>query len=245
MGRAHEVRAASMAATAARKSKVYSKFGKEIFMAAKAGGTDPNGNLTLRAWIDKAKAAQVPGDVIKRNIEKAKGGGGADYENIRYEGFGPGNSMIIVECMTDNVNRTFGEVRACFTRTGGKIGVSGSVAHQFSYVSLVIVEGRTEDGVLEAMLNGDVDVQEVEANDDGTVSVTGNSADLEKIKAAIAAADPAAKILDDRVSYLPATYVKLEADDLRKFRNFLAATDELDDIEEVFSNVDMPEAEED
>ncbi len=242
MGRAHEVRAASMAKTAAMKSKLYSKYGKEIYMAAR-NGTDPNGNLTLKKWIEKAKAEQVPADVIKRNIDKAKGGVQENYENVRYEGFGPGNSMIIVECLTDNVNRTFGEVRACFTKTGGKVGVAGSVMHQFTYVSLVTVEGMTEDEVLEAMLNAECDVQDVQT-EDGMVTITGQPNDLDKIKEALTAAKPDVTIVEGVVTYLPQTYVKLSDDDLRKYRNFIAMTDEIDDIQEVFSNVDLPISEE-
>ncbi|HOW38469.1 MAG TPA: YebC/PmpR family DNA-binding transcriptional regulator [Candidatus Izemoplasmatales bacterium] len=242
MGRAHEVRAASMAKTAAMKSKLYSKYGKEIYMAAR-NGADPNGNLTLKKWIEKAKAEQVPADVIKRNIDKAKGGAQENYENVRYEGFGPGNSMIIIECMTDNVNRTFGEVRACFTKTGGKVGVAGSVAHQFTYVALVTVEEMTEDEVFEAMLNAECDVQDVQA-EDGMVTITGQPNDLDKIKEALIAAKPDVKIVDGAVTYLPQTYVTLSEDDLRKYRNFIAMTDEIDDIQEVFSNVDVPVSDE-
>lgn len=211
-------------------------------MAAR-NGTDPNGNLTLKKWIEKAKAEQVPAEVIKRNIDKAKGGAQENYENVRYEGFGPGNSMVIIECMTDNVNRTFGEVRSCFSKHGGKIGVAGSVAHQFSYVSLVTVEGMSEDEVLEALLNGDCDIQEIET-EDGLVNITGNSSDLDKIKDALVKAKADVKIVDGIVTYLPATYVKLDSEELRKFNNFLAMTDELDDIQEVFSNVDLPITEE-
>lgn len=243
MGRAHEVRKEAMARTSLLKSKLYSKFGKEIYMAAKSGSPDPDTNQSLKKIIEKAKANQVPAEVIKRNIEKAKGVGGADYVPVRYEGFGPGNSMIIVECMTDNVNRTFGEIRSCFTKTGGKIGVSGSVTHQFSYVSLVSFTGLSEDQALEALMEAECDVSEIES-DDEIITVIGKSGDLDRIKEALIKAKTDLVFLEEKVTYLPTDYIKIDDDDLRKFNNFLAMTDELDDVQEVFTNIDFPSVEE-
>ena len=117
MGRAHEVRAAAMAKTAAMKSKVYSRYGKEIYIAAKSGVPDPDMNLTLRSKIKEAKANQVPADVIKRAIEKAKGGSAESYDSLRYEGFGPGNATIIIDCLTDNTNRTVAAMNQCFNKS--------------------------------------------------------------------------------------------------------------------------------
>ena len=117
MGRAFEVRKAAMMKTSAAKTKVYSRFGKEIYIAAKAGVPDPEMNQGLKRMIERAKANQVPADVIKRAIEKAKGGTDESYTSVRYEGFGPGNCTIIVDCLTDNVNRTVSDVRTCFTKT--------------------------------------------------------------------------------------------------------------------------------
>ena len=133
MGRAHEVRAASMAKTAAMKSKLYAKYGKEIFMAAKSGVPDPNTNLTLRKVVEKARKENVPADVIKRAIDKAKGGSDENYTEMRYEGFGPGNVLVIVDCMTDNNNRTFTDVRTAFNKCGGKLGVTGCAMHMFEH----------------------------------------------------------------------------------------------------------------
>ena len=119
MGRAHEVRAASMAKTAAKKSKLYSRFGKELYIAAKNGVPDPDMNLALKRKIAEAKSNQVPADVIKRAIDKAKGGSDDNYDEARYEGFGPGNSTIIVDCLTDNTNRSITDVKTCFNKTHG------------------------------------------------------------------------------------------------------------------------------
>ncbi len=244
MGRAHEVRAASMAKTALMKSKLYSRFGKEIYMAAKNGSTDPNSNLTLKKIIEKAKQNQVPADVIKRNIDKAKGGQGEDYTNVRYEGFGPGGCTLIVECMTDNVNRTFGEVRSCFTKTGGKIGVTGSVTHQYKYVSLVSFEGLNEDDVLEALLMAEVDIQEIETDEDGVITLQGASGDLDKIKEAVQTLNPEITFIDDKVTYLPSEWITLDEEDQGKLRRFIQLTDDLDDVQDVFHNVDLPYEEE-
>ena len=124
MGRKFEVRKVAMAKTAGAKTKVYSKYGKEIYMVAKNGGTDPQANLSLRRLIDKAKKDQVPSHVIDKAIDKAAGGAGEDFTPARYEGFGPGGCMVIVDCLTDNNNRTITDVRNCFTKTNSKIGVT-------------------------------------------------------------------------------------------------------------------------
>lgn len=232
-----------MARTSLLKSKVYSRFGKEIYMNAKAGGPDPDTNLSLRKSIEKAKAAQVPADVIKRNIEKAKGGTGEDYTPVRYEGFGWGGSTIIVECMTDNVNRTFGEVRSIFTKTGAKIGIAGSVIHQYQYVALVSAEGISEDEALEAVMNAGIEARDIKT-EDGVVSVIGEPTDLDSIRDAVVAAKPTASIVDERVTYLPNDYVTLDEDDLGKFYRFRDMTDELDDVQEVYTNIDLPVEEE-
>ena len=125
MGRAHEVRKVAMAKTAAKKAKLYSRYGKEIYLTAKAGGPELDGNLALRRLVDKAKKEQVPADVIKRAIDKVKSGVTENYEPIQFEGFGPGNSTLIVKCLTDNINRTISQVRPAFTKAKSKLGAEG------------------------------------------------------------------------------------------------------------------------
>ena len=125
MGRAHEVRAASMAKTAAAKSKLNNKYSRTIYMAAKSGVPDPESNLALKREIEKAKREQVNADTIKRAIEKAKGGSMESYYPVRYEGFGPNNSLLMIECLTDNENRTMTAVKVALQKTGCKLGVSG------------------------------------------------------------------------------------------------------------------------
>ncbi|MGE0003337.1 MAG: YebC/PmpR family DNA-binding transcriptional regulator [Candidatus Izemoplasmatales bacterium] len=243
MGRAHEVRKAAMEKTSLLKSKLYSKFGKEIYMAAKTGGPDPDSNLTLKRVIERAKQNQVPADVIKRNIEKSKGGAGEDYAPVRYEGFGPGGCTLIVECMTDNVNRTFGEVRSCFTKTGGKLGVSGSVTYQYTYCSLISVEGITEDEALEAMMEGECDITDLQ-EDDGIVTITGIASDLDKIKDALIATGKELEFLEDKVTYLPQEFIDIDQEDLDKLNRFLSMANDLDDVQDIYHNVNIPSEEE-
>ena len=145
MGRKFEVRKVAMAKTMLHKSRLYSRYGKEIYMSAKLGGANPDSNLGLKHLIDKAKKEQVPNDVIKRNIQKAEKGIGEDFTPIRYEGFGPNGVSFIVDALTDNVNRTVSEVKNCFTKTNGNMGVSGCVEHGFKHLSYINVEGMDEE----------------------------------------------------------------------------------------------------
>ncbi|GAL06138.1 hypothetical protein YebC [Photobacterium aphoticum] len=145
MGRSFEVRKASMAKTQGAKIKVYSKYGKEIYVIAKNGGIDPDTNLSLKRMIEKAKKDQVPSHVIEKAIDKAKGGGGEDFATARYEGFGPGNCMVIVDCLTDNNNRTFMDVRQCFVKNGAKIGSPGTAAHMFEHQAVFQFAGDDEE----------------------------------------------------------------------------------------------------
>ena len=186
MGRAHEVRAASMAKTAAMKSSKYAKWGKEIFQAAKAGVPDPEMNQSLKRTIERAKKDQCPADVIKRAIAKAQGvASGASKEKV-YEGYGPGNVAMIVECLTDNDNRTFTEVRTAFNKTGGTIGTA--VGYLFSRKALFDFEGLSEDEAMEALMNAELDFEDLTTDEDGMVHIVAAASDFNAIKAALEAA---------------------------------------------------------
>ncbi|MEQ8516929.1 MAG: YebC/PmpR family DNA-binding transcriptional regulator, partial [Chromatocurvus sp.] len=158
MGRAYQNRKDSIAKTSDAKARVYSKYAREIYVTGKAGGTDTDGNLALRSLLERAKRDQVPAHVIEKAIDKARGGGGEDFALARYEGFGPAGSMVIVECLTDNNNRTFGDVRLCFTKTKCKLGTPGSVSHLFDHSAILVFAGDDEDAVLEVLMNADADV---------------------------------------------------------------------------------------
>ena len=165
MGRNFENRKNSIFKTAAQKSKLYSKYGTRLYVAAKNGVPDPDANPVLRSLIEKAKSDQVPAHVIEKAMEKARGAGGEDFVSARYEGFGPGGSLVIVDCLTDNNQRTISEVRSCFTKTGSKLGATGSVAHWFDQLAILSFKGDNEEQVLESMLDADVDVDEIECKD--------------------------------------------------------------------------------
>lgn len=242
MGRAYEVRKAAMAKTHAMKAKLYSRYGKEIYQVAKTGGPDPNANLALRSLINKAKKQNVPADVINRAIEKAKSGSGEDYIQTRYEGFGPGGATLIIDCLTDNVNRTVSEVRNCFTKTNNKLGVSGSVSHMYNEWSIVSFTGLTEDEALEALLMADINIEDIEVEGD-IITVYGDPKDLNNIKTTLEAFENV-KIDVEEIAMIPMTTVKLEGEELENFNKLLDMLNEVDDVDRIYHNVDLPEEEE-
>ena len=238
MGRAHEVRKAAMAKTAAAKTKVYSRFGKEIYMAAKAGVPDPDMNQSLKRVIEKAKAAQVPADVIKRNIEKAKGGTGESYIEARYEGFGPGASTVVVDVLTDNVNRSVSEVRTCFNKAHANLGVKGSVSHSYDTFGILSFASEDEEGVLDALIMAEVDVKEMEV-EEGAMTVYVEPTDLYKAKDAIDELYPGIEYDMLETSMMAQDLVTLEDDEQKMlFDRLLTLLDEVDDVQEVFHNVE-------
>ena len=241
MGRAHEVRKAAMEKTSKQKSKVYSKFGKEIYMAAKEGGPDMDANLTLKRLVERAKQNQVPAHVIEKNIEKSQNVGGEDYFPVRYEGFGPGGSTLIVECITDNVNRTVSEVRNCFTKVGGNLGKQNTVSYMYQYVSYLQFSGMTEDEALEALLVAEVDAMDI-LKDDDVITIIGEHSALDDIKDALKASDKALEFFKDEVMWLPNNTIELSDDDLDKFKRFLALTEDVEDIQDVYHNVKLDDA---
>ncbi|MAV30110.1 MAG: YebC/PmpR family DNA-binding transcriptional regulator [Cycloclasticus sp.] len=238
MGRAYQNRKVSMAKTSDMKAKVYSRYGREIYVIAKSGGTDPNGNLALRSLIDRAKKDQVPAHVIEKAIDKASGGGGEDFAPARYEGYGPGGSMAIIECLTDNPNRTFGDVRQAFTKTDCKIGTQGSVSHLFEHSSILVFKYDDEDSVFEALMDADVDVMDIE-NEEGTLSVFAPHTDYFKAKKAIIDCCGEVDFAVDEIQFIPNTYITLKGDDVALFEKFLAMLDDLDDVQRVYHNVEL------
>lgn len=241
MGRAFEVRKVAMGKTAAQKSKLYAKYGKEIYMAAKNGVPDPELNQSLKRVIEKAKKDQVSADVIKRAIDKAKGGSEDSYSEARYEGFGPGNSLFIVECLTDNVNRTIAEVRNCFTKTGGKLGVSGSVLHQFNHQAVFTVPGVSEDEVLEILVLNDVDVTDIETDDEG-VTILGEAKDFNQIRTAFQENNPDVDFVTEEIMWLPLMETELSnEEEEQQFNRLMDMLNELDDVQDVYHNVKQSE----
>ncbi len=238
MGRAFQNRKESMAKTAGAKTAVYSKYGKEIYVCAKNGGTDPIANLSLRRLMERAKKDQVPTHVIERAIEKAQGAGGEDYALARYEGFGPGGCMVIVDCLTDNNNRTFGEVRLCFTKTKAKIGVQGAVAHMFDHLGVFAFKHGNEDEVLEMLLAADVDVTDVE-NEDGLITVYVPPTEFNKAHKVLVEALPSIQFEMQEITFLPQTMTKVSGDDAVMFEKFIDMLNETDDVQEIYHNAEL------
>ena len=237
MGRFPNI-AASKAKTGQAKAKVYSSYAKEIYSVAKQGGTDPNGNLALRHLIEKAKKEQVPADVIKRAIDKVNSGADESYTSVRYEGFASGGATVIVDCLTDNVNRTVSLVRNAFTKSKGKMGVSGCVAHMYENLAVLVVKNITEDEALEALLMGEVDAKEIET-DGENVNIYGEPADLYKINDAILNAKKDAEFLVDEVTMLPNEMVTLDGEDKENFDKLLTMLDDVEDVQKVYHNVNL------
>ena len=237
MGRAYQNRKVSMAKTSDAKAKVYSKYGREIYVCAKSGGIDPDGNLALRGLIERAKKNQVPTHVIEKAIDKAKGGGGEDFAVARYEGYGPGGCMVIVECLTDNPNRTFGDVRLCFTKTKCKIGTQGTVTHMFDHSAILAFKHDSEDTVLEALLAADVDVSDVES-DDGKITVFTPPADYFKAKQALTDSLGEIDFDVDEIQFLPKSVTAISGDDLVLFEKFLDMLNDLDDVQNVYHDAE-------
>jgi YebC/PmpR family DNA-binding regulatory protein len=235
MGRSYQNRKESMAKTAAAKTKVYSRFAREIYMCAKSGGTDPDGNLSLRGMLERAKKSQVPSHVIDKAIEKAKGGGGEDFSPARYEGYGPGNCMVIVECLTDNPNRTFGDVRLCFTKTKSRIGTQGNVSHMFDHCAILSVASNNEDIILEALLNADVDVTDIE-NEDGHITVFVPHTEYAKARQAIRTAMKDIEFEVDEIQFIPQSSTSVTGEDVQMFEKFMDMLNELDDVQSVYHN---------
>lgn len=246
MGRAHEVRAASMAKTAAAKSKLNNKWSRIIYMAAKAGVPDPELNQNLKKEIEKAKREQVTADVIKRAIEKAKGANQENYDPLTLEGFGPGNSMFIIECLTDNHNRTQTAVKIALQKSGGKIAGSGSVAHMFKNVALFSIDFMGEEETLETLLLADCEVEDIE-EEDGIVTITAPNTEYGKIREALKAVLPEGKeFLEDTVCWLPLNEVELASDkEVEQMERLLSLLEEDEDVQDVYHNVvGLPEVEE-
>ena len=233
MGRAHEVRAKAMAATAAARSALFMRASKEIYMAASRGVPDPDSNLALRSAIEKWKAQHVTKDVIERAIQKAKGGTAESYEEGRYEAFGPGGSLFIIDTLTDNTNRALVEVRTAITKKGGHLG---SVIFNFYQAGLFAFKGENRDEVEETLILSDVDVQEVTC-EDGEIEVVVATEAFAKARDVLT--DMGVSEFDTaEVTFLPNEYVEItDPEDRRKFDELCDMLDELQDVQNVYHNV--------
>lgn len=222
----------------AKRGKIFTRINRELSVAAREGGGDPDSNPRLRLAMDKAHASNMPKDNIERTIKKATGDlEGVSYEELRYEGYAQGGVAIMVECMTDNRNRTVAEVRHAFTKFGGNLGTDGSVAYLFSKVGVLnFAPGTSEDAVMEVALEAGAD--DIETADDGSIEVTSNP---ESFSALVAAMESAAlKPENAEITLRASTEVALDVETGQKVLRLLDALEDLDDTQDVFSNADIP-----
>ncbi len=224
----------------AKRGKIFSRLAKEITVAAKLGGGDSSFNPRLRMAVDKAKAENMPNDNIDRAIKKGTGElEGVNYEEIRYEGYGPGGAPVIVDCLTDNKTRTVADVRHAFSKCGGNMGTDGCVVFQFKHCGQIILEpGANEDQVMEIAL--EAGAEDVIANDDGSIEVlTAPTNDLATVKEALEAAGIKPAMAEITMKALNETEVG--GDDAAKYQKMLDMLDDLDDVQDVYTAAILPE----
>ena len=222
-----------------KRGRIWTRIIREIMVAARQGGGDANANPRLRLAIDKAKAANMPADTVKKNVDKATGNlEGVSYEEIRYEGYGIGGAAIIVDCMTDNRVRTVADVRHAFSKFGGNLGTEGSVAFQFKHCGqFVFAPGTSEDRVMEVAL--EAGAEDVVTGDDGAIEVLTAPADFEAVKAALEAAGLAPELAE--VTMRAENTVALEGEDAARMQKLLDVLEDLDDVQAVYHNAELAE----
>ena len=234
MGRHHEVRAAAMAKTAAKKGSLYMRASKEAYMAAKTGSPDPKTNLALRAVFDKYRGQSVPKDVFDRAIKKAQGGDGATYIAGRYGAFGPGESLLIVDTLSDNANRALVNVKTLVVKKGGHMG---TVEYNFAETGIFAFKGENRDEVEETLILGDVDVREV-SMEDGVIEVLVEPHDFAKAKEMLEAMGITEFDMAE-LTMLANENVTLDDEHKERFQELLDELDELEDVQAVYHNVNL------
>lgn len=220
-------------------SRIYAKFGREIYVAAKQGEPNPESNQALKFVLERAKTYSVPKHIIDRAIEKAKGGGEENYDELRYEGFGPNGSMIIVDALTNNVNRTAAEVRAAFNKNGGNMGVTGSVAYMFDATAVIGLEDKSSDEVLEILMEQDIDVRDILEEDDAVI-IYAEPDQFHFVQSALKEAG-IEEFTVAEITMLAQNDVELPADGLTKFEKLIDTLEDLEDVQQVYHNVDLGE----
>jgi len=222
-----------------KRGKIWTRVIREIMVAARQGGADLTANPRLRLAVDKAKAANMPADTIKRNIDKATGNlEGVSYEEIRYEGYGIGGAAIIVDTMTDNKVRTVAEVRHVFSKYGGNMGTEGSVAFQFKHCGqLILAPGTSEDKVMDVAL--EAGAEDVITDDDGAIEVLTAPGEFEAVKNALEAAGLKPEVAE--VTMRPENTIPLSGDDAARMQKIIDMLEDLDDVQNVYHNAEIEE----
>ena len=225
------------AAKDANTSKIYAKFGREIYQAAKSGEPHPESNRNLKVVLERAKTYRVPKNIIDRAIEKAKGGSEENYDELRYEGFGVSGTMVIIDTLTNNVNRTAAEVRTALGKNGGNLGVTGSVNYMFDNTAVIGVEGKSADELLEILMEADIDARDILEEDELTL-VYGEPENFHEIQEALKVAG-IEEFEVAEISMIPQNEVTLSEEDKAKFERMLEMLDDCEDVQQVYHNVDL------
>jgi YebC/PmpR family DNA-binding regulatory protein len=223
----------------ANTSRIYAKFGVEIYVAARSGEPNPESNQALKFVLERAKTYNVPRHIIDRAIDKAKGGSEESYSELRYEGFGPNGSMVIVDALTNNVNRTASDVRAAFGKNGGNMGVSGSVAYMFDATAVIGLEGKTADEVLEILMEADVDVRDI-LEEDESVIVYAEPEQFHAVQEAFKNVG-ITEFTVAELTMLAQNEVTLPEDAQAKFEKMIDVLEDLEDVQRIYHNVDLGE----
>ena len=223
----------------ANTSRIYAKFGREIYVAAKQGEPDPESNQALKVVLERAKTYSIPRAIIDRAVDKAKGGSEESFDELRYEGFGPNGSMVIVDTLTNNVNRTASDVRAAFGKNGGNMGVSGSVAYMFDHTAVFGIEGKTADEVLELLMEADIDVRDIMEEDDAVI-VYAEPDQFHVVQEAFKQAG-ITEFTVAELTMLAQNELPLPEDAQAQFEKMIDAIEDLEDVQQVYHNVDLGE----
>ena len=235
-GRAYEVRKASIQKTGAAKAKLYSMYAREIYDIAKKGGTDPNSNASLKRIMERAKKEQVPADIIKRAIDKVNSGVDESYEKVSYEIFGPAGSTLIVECLTDNVNRSISSVKADLNKCKCKIGVQGSVSFNYDNLCIIGFKGIKEEEAMDAIIEAGLDIDDIEVDGD-MVIIYGNPKDLHALKSAIESIRNVEFDIDE-ISMIPKDKIELTGEDKEIFDRLVTMLEDIEDVKDIYHNVE-------
>jgi YebC/PmpR family DNA-binding regulatory protein len=225
------------AAQDAKRGKIFTKLIRELTVAARTGGADQDSNPRLRDAVAKALAANMKKDTVENAIKRGSGAADGDnYEEVRYEGYGPAGVAVMVECLTDNRNRTVAEVRHAFSKSGGNLGTDGSVAYLFSKIGLLTYPaGSDEDAIMEAAL--EAGAEDVVTNDDGSIEVTSSPESFSGVREAMAAAGFEPEVSE--ITMQPSTSVDLQLDDAEKVMRLVDMLEDLDDVQNVYNNADF------
>ena len=238
MGRAYAVREASIKKNGAARGKIYSNFAKEIYLACKKGTPEIESNIELKRLVDKAKKQQVPNDIIDRAIQKAKGAGQEDYKKVIYEGFGPGASTLIIETLTDNVNRTVGEVRAAFNKVHKSLGVTNSVMYNYEHLALIGFKANNYDELFERILDAGIEIIDME-NDNDLIIITAKYEDSSHVKDIVERVLPGIEYEIDETGYYSKDKIVLDGEDKDLFEKLYNMLNEIEDVSDIYTNVTL------